>query len=170
MAHALVIGLFSDRQAAAAAARALHQSGVDRDHLSVVARTQNEEEALATEFDASPGADMHDSRLAARLGELGGLVVAAVASVMPGIGPIVSAGPITADLGAVAGHVAGGLSTALIHAGIDDREARRVETAVKQGSVLLGVHADDANAAVIRPVLEQHGATLVVVTGWESGD
>jgi len=170
MAHSLVLGLFADRQAAAAAARALHESGIDRSHLSVVARTQDEEGALATALDASPGADIHDSRLAARLGELGGLVVAAMASVMPGIGPIVSAGPISADLGAVAGHVAGGLSTVLVRAGVGDRDARQVEAAVKGGGVLLGVHADDEKAAALEPVLKCHGATLVVVTGWDGAD
>jgi len=84
--HPLVLGLYSTPSAAAAGARALHALGVARDQISVVSRNHDEEGALAEQMDASPGADIEDSRPAARLGELGGQVLAAIALVMPGIG------------------------------------------------------------------------------------
>ena len=98
MPHPLVLGLYSTPSAAAAGARALHALGVARDQISVVSRNHDEAGALADQMDASPGADIEDSRPAARLGELGGQVLAAIALVMPGIGPIVAAGPLSADL------------------------------------------------------------------------
>ena len=63
---------------------------------------------------------------AARLGELGGQVLAAIAVVMPGIGPIVAAGPLSAGLGEAAGHVAGGLASALKNAGVPAERADHI--------------------------------------------
>ena len=166
MPHPLVLGLFDDRAAAAGAARALHASGIDRNHLSVVARTHDEEGRLAEELDGTPGADLEDSRRAARLGELSGVILAAIAVIMPGIGPTVAAGPLSAGLGEAAGHVAGGLRQILSHAGVPAAEAAELEAAVREGGVLLGVHTDQADVARVSGVLEQHGARTVARADW----
>ena len=123
MSHPIVLALFKTPAAAAAAARALHGLGVSREHISVVARNHDQEGTLAEEMDATPGAEIEDSRRAAVLGELSGQVLAAIALVMPGIGPIVAAGPLSAGLGEAAGHVAGGVAAALSGAGVS-RPAR----------------------------------------------
>ncbi len=67
--------------------------------------------SIANELDATPGVELEDSWLAGRLGELSGWVLAAIAVVMPGIGPIVAAGPLGAELGEAAGHAAGSLAS-----------------------------------------------------------
>src|SRR5918996_1082345 len=110
--------LYPTPTAAAAGARALHAAGVGREQISVVARNHDEQGALAEQMDATPGADIEDSRRAAVLGELSGQVLAAIAIVLPGIGPIVAAGPLSAGLGEAAGHVAGGVASALESAGV----------------------------------------------------
>lgn len=46
--------------------------------------------------------------------------------------------------GAGIGAVAGGLVGALTHLGVDEQDAREYEGHVKQGSILLTVHADSA--------------------------
>src|SRR5512143_3318947 len=104
MSHPLVLALFDDRAGAARAAGALRDLGIDRANLSVVVRTHQDEGELAEQVGATPGAEIEDSRPAARLGELGGYLVAAIALILPGIGPIVSAGPLAADFGEAAGH------------------------------------------------------------------
>ena len=71
MSHPLVLALFPTAPAAAAGARALHGLGIAREQISVVSRNHDEAGALAEQMDASPGADIEDSRPAARLGELG---------------------------------------------------------------------------------------------------
>ena len=76
--------------------------------MSIVARSHDEEGALARAADASPGSEIEDSRPASRLGELTAHFLAAIAVVMPGIGPIVADGPLAAGLGEAAGHVAHG--------------------------------------------------------------
>ena len=48
------------------------------------------------------GVELEQSRPAAIFGEIGGQMLAAIALVMPGIGPIVAAGPLAAELGKMA--------------------------------------------------------------------
>jgi hypothetical protein len=166
MPHPLVVAIFETPVAAAAAARELHAIGVPRDRISVVARNHDEEGALAQQMGATPGADIEDSRPAARLGELGGQVLAAIALVMPGIGPIVAAGPLSAELGEAAGHVAGGVASVLSKAGLSGDRARRLQEAVESGAVLLGVHASAAEASAVGKVLQVAGAVEVEVAHW----
>jgi hypothetical protein len=164
--HPLVLALFSSPATAAAGARAVHAVGVTRERISVVSRNHDEEGALAEQMDATPGADIEDSRPAARLGELSGFALAAMAIVMPGIGPIVTAGPLSAGLGEAAGHVAGGVASALESSGVTPDRAEALEREIKQGAVLLGVHAADANVAAIREALASAGATTVDTVNW----
>jgi hypothetical protein len=167
MSHPLVIALFQTPAAAAAGARAVHACGVTRDQISVVARNHDEEGALAHQMDATPGADIEDSRPAARLGELGGQVLAAIAVVLPGVGPIVAAGPLSAGLGEAAGHVAGGIASMLSRAGIAEDRAVAIQRAIERGAVLLGVHAVDADVEQIRAALAASGVLDVEMANWE---
>jgi len=166
MTHPLVLGLFSTPSAAAAAAGALHALGIGRQSISVVAHTHADAQALADRMDATAGVDLEDSRPAARLGELSGKVLATVALVMPGIGPIVAAGPLAAELGETAGHVAGGLASALTSAGLPHERAEALESAVARSAVLIGVHTADADVARVRDTLTAAGATQIDVVTW----
>lgn len=167
MSHPLVLGLYRTAGAAAAGARAVHAAGVPRDRISVVARSHDEEGALASQMDATPGVDIEDSRPAAMLGELGAQVLAAIAVVMPGIGPIVAAGPLAAGLGEVAGHVAGSVESALASAGVPQQDAAALEREVESGSVLLGVHLVGETVPQIRAALAGTGAVRVVTANWD---
>ncbi len=169
MAHPLVLALFPNPAAAAVAARALHASGVERDQISVVSRSHDEEGALAEQMDATPGADIEDSRPAARLGELGAQVLAAIAVVMPGIGPIVAAGPLAAGLGEAAGHVAGGVASTLKAAGVPAQRAEQIEEAVEQGSVLLAVHAKPDQVGVVKDALVSAEPLELDMANWNEG-
>jgi hypothetical protein len=73
------------------------------------------------------------------LGLLAGLGTLAI----PGIGPLIAAGPIVAALaGLGVGGAAGGIIGALVGMGIPEYEAKRYEGLVKNGGVLLSVHCD----------------------------
>src|SRR5215208_1022785 len=109
MSHPLLMALFKDSRAAAAAARDVQQAGVAREDLSVVASTHQKEEQIAEAIGGSPGSEIEDSPAASRLGELGGYILAAIAIGMPGTGALVAAGPLAAELGEAAGHAAGDL-------------------------------------------------------------
>jgi len=161
----MILGLFDRPSSAAAAARALHAAGISRDQISVVSRNHDEEGALAHQMDATPGAEVEESRRAARLGELSGLVLAAIAFVTPGIGPIVAAGPLSAGLGEAAGHVAGGLSSVLTASGVEPGRAEALQKEVEHGAILLGVHAI-SDPAAIRELLRSAGARGIEVVNW----
>jgi hypothetical protein len=166
MPHPLVLALFASVDEAADGARAVRALGVTAQQISVVARNHEEEGEIAERIGATPGADIEDSRVAARLGELGAQVLAAIAVVLPGIGPIVATGPLSAGLGEAAGHVAGDLSTILSGAGVGTDRAEHFERAVRAGSVLIGAHVRDGNVAAICQALEQSGGTGVTVAEW----
>lgn len=166
MPHPLIAALFPSPAAAAEGIRALHAAGVTREHISIVSRNHDEEVAFARQADATPGADIEDSRPAARLGELSGQLLAAIALVMPGVGPIVAAGPLSAGLGEAAGHVAGGVASALTTAGVDHDRAEEFQKAIQGGAVLVGVHTVEAEVTRLRAVLVESGATGVETAHW----
>ena len=166
VSHPLALALFSHASTAAAAAAALHALGISRDQISVVAHSRADERTLADRMDATPGVELEDSRPAALLGELGGHVLAAIAVVMPGIGPIVAAGPLAAELGEAAGHVAGSLASVLTSAGLPQESAEALQEQVAQGAVLLGVHAAASDVDRVRESLLAAGATQLEMVTW----
>lgn len=167
MTHPLVLAIFSTPDRAAEAARALHAIGVTREELSVVGRDHQEAGELAGAFDATPGADLEDSRVASRLGELSAHVIAAVSVVVPGVGPALAAGPLAAELGEAAGHVAGSLTGVLRDAGIDEARALAWQDAVESGAVLIGVHAVGTPVERIREALDRVSPDDLAQTQWE---
>lgn len=166
MTHPLVLGLFDDAAAAARSARALRDLGLPRERVSIVARSHDEEGALANASGASPGAEIEDSRPASRLGELGAHLLAAIALVMPGIGPIVADGPLSAGLGEAAGHLGGGIARTLTRAGLPHAEAEAWESRIEHGAFLLGAHTSESLVARIKATLENNGAARVAVGSW----
>jgi hypothetical protein len=165
--HPLVLAMFPTPGTAVEAAAALHGLGVSREAISVVARTHERQGVYARAMDATPGAEFEDSRSAGRLGELGAAVIAAVASVMPGVGPLVAAGPLSAELGEAAGHLAGNLTGVLERAGVDASRAAAWQHAVEGGAVLLGIHVGEDRVGRVRDALNAAGATTVQVARWD---
>src|SRR5687768_121007 len=154
--HPLVLALFDDPASAAAAARDLRGLGIPRERVSVVSRSHDEEGALAEAAGASPGSEIEDSRAASQLGELSGHLLAAIALVLPGIGPIVADGPLAAGLGEAAGHVAGGIARALRQAGLPREEADRWQQRIEEGAILIGAHVDQAEVTTVRGVFSRN--------------
>ena len=79
-------------------------------------------------------------------GVLGGTLGALVgigALAIPGLGPFIAAGPLLSALsGAAAGAAVGGVAGALVGMGIPEIEAKRYEGKVKDGNILISVHAE----------------------------
>jgi hypothetical protein len=100
------------------------------------------------------------------LGGALGWLVGIGALAIPGLGPFIAAGPIMAALsGAAAGAALGGLTGALIGMGIPEYEAKRYEGKVKEGNVLISVHAEDSterNRA--KTIFEEAGAEDISYT------
>jgi hypothetical protein len=94
------------------------------------------------------------------LGASVGWLVGMGSLAIPGFGPLIVAGPILAILsGAAIGATTGGLAGTLIGHGIPEVIARRYEMKVRDGHVLISVHAiDDMVVDMVMRLLQQHGA------------
>jgi len=94
------------------------------------------------------------------LGGALGWLVGIGALAIPGLGPFIAAGPILAALsGAAAGAALGGVTGALIGMGIPEYEAKRYEGKIKEGNVLISVHAHDSTERDrAKTIFEQAGA------------
>ena len=165
--HPLVLGLFDDPASAAAAARDLRGLGIARERVSVVARSHDEEGALADAAGASPGSEIEDSAAASRLGVLSGHLLAAIALVLPGIGSIVADGPLAAGLGEAAGHIAGGIARALRQAGLERGEAERWQERIEAGAILIGAHVDEGTVPAVQDVFSRNRAASTVRATWD---
>lgn len=75
-----------------------------------------------------------------------GLLAGIGALVIPGVGPLIAAGPLLAALsGMAAGVAAGGITGALIGMGIPEIEAKRYENRIAEANILISIHATDGD-------------------------
>jgi hypothetical protein len=100
------------------------------------------------------------------LGGTLGLLAGIGALAIPGVGPLIAAGPLLGALsGAAAGAAAGGIAGGLIGMGIPELEAKRYENRIAEGNILISVHAttsDEVKRA--KEVFERAGAEDVSST------
>jgi hypothetical protein len=86
---------------------------------------------------------------------------------IPGVGPLIAAGPIMAALGGVAaGGAVGGFAGALVGFGIPEYEAKQYEGKVKGGNILISVHTEDGKEReAAREIFERSHASDISHTG-----
>jgi len=101
-----------------------------------------------------------------------GLLAGIGALAIPGVGPLIAAGPIVASLaGLGVGGAVGGIVGALIGLGIPEYEAKRYEGAVKGGGTLLSVHCDTAEQIdSAKAGLKETGAQDIASSGEADSD
>jgi len=106
--------------------------------------------------------DAHTANCALTGGVVGGaagLAASLMALSIPGIGPIVAAGPLVAMLsGAGAGAMAGGLIGALTDAGVPEENANYYAETVRRGGALVTVKVDESRADRAAEIMRVNGA------------
>lgn len=156
-----VFGIFDDRLELERTVDILKARGFRASDISVLMPTPESTKNFAHEkATKAPEGATTGALSGTALGGALGWLVGAGALAIPGIGPFVAAGPIMAALagGAIGGTV-GGVTGALIGLGIPEYEAKRYETVVKEGGMLISVHADDGDwVDKAQEILKEAGA------------
>lgn len=141
-----VFGLLNDRQQAEQIVDRLKSVGFYPNDISMLfADTAGTKDfAIEHETKAPEGASTGVGAgfvIGGTLGWLAGIGTLAI----PGLGPFIAAGPIMAALsGAAVGTALGGIVGALVGMGMPEFEARRYESKIKNGNILISVHTEDS--------------------------
>ena len=154
-----LIALFDTHTEAQRTVQDLLDHGFAHEAISLISPQPDDQEASAvsSEFTAAPGGVAAGAGVGAAVGGLGGLLLGLSALAVPGVGPIVAAGPLAAALmGAGLGAAAGGLCGVLTDLGVSEEEAGYYAEGVRRGSVLVTVRADEGMANNARSILNQH--------------
>ena len=101
-----------------------------------------------------------------------GLLAGIGALAIPGVGPLIAAGPIMAALAGIgAGGAVGGVVGALVGLGIPEYEAKRYEGRVKNGGVLLSVHcATSEEISRAKDIIKSTGAEDIASSSEKAAD
>ncbi len=142
-----VFCIFDTRLGVEDAVSALQTAGFRESDISVLLPKMGDTERFAHEKNtkAPEGTTVGATTGAVIGGGLGWLASLGMLTI-PGVGPLMAAGPIVATLAGIGvGGAAGGLTGALIGFGIPEFEAKRYESIIKDGGILLSVHVDNSD-------------------------
>ena len=168
-----VFGIYASRWAAEEAVDQLRRAGFRSADVSVLLPDNRGTKDFAHEKNSKAPEGSTTGVVAGGLaGGVLGWLTGIGALAIPGLGALISAGPI---LGALAGAGAvgtlGGIIGALIGMGIPEYEARRFEGRIRDGGILLSVHCDNSDCVRrAKDVLRQTGAQEIGAAGEKPGD
>jgi len=175
-----IVGTYDNIQTAYSVANDLISAGYSRNDISVVANDAKSEYApyLDANYVDSTDDVAKGAGLGAAIGGLGGLLVGLGALAIPGVGPVIAAGPLLAALtGAGVGAVTGGIVGALVDLGIPDEDAHIYSEGLRRGHILVIAQVPDASANAVTRIMERPGlvdlhrqADSWRASGWKSFD
>jgi stress response protein YsnF len=149
-----VIGYFDDYQQARRAYDQLQRNGFRKDDISIITNKDRYEASTVDDDD-----DHHGAAVGAGTGAVVGGAAGLALALIPGIGPIMAAGPLfTALVGAGVGAAAGGIIGALVDAGVPEEDAKLYDEGVRRGGTLLMIKADNNMAERAAQIMNQAGA------------
>ncbi len=165
-----LVALYDEFDQAQNAVQELVEQDFKHDHISLIAnntsgeydhyigdlghetKSMREESGSARAKGAGIGAGA-----GAGLGGVAGLVLGLGAFAIPGVGPVVAAGPIISTLaGAGIGAAAGGLAGALSKLGVSKEEAEVYSEGVRRGGTLVVVQSADEAEKQASNILNNH--------------
>jgi hypothetical protein len=142
-----VFGIYASRSAAENAIDVLTEAGFPITDVSVLvpeslgANEMRTEKATKAPEGATAGASS-----GAVLGGTLGLLAGIGALAIPGVGPLIAAGPLLSALAGIGvGGAVGGVAGGLIGMGIPEYEAKHYEGRLQKGGILVSVHCDTSD-------------------------
>jgi hypothetical protein len=166
-------GIYTSRSGAEEAVDALKAAAFRNTDISVLLPQNEGTKDFAHEKQTkAPEGAATGAGTGAVLGGTLGWLTGIGALAIPGLGPLIAAGPIMAALaGMGVGGAIGGITGALVGMGIPEYEAKRYEGRIKNGGILLSVHCDDSNwVKRAKEILERTGANDISSAGEASAD
>ncbi|MGM0409839.1 MAG: general stress protein [Bacillota bacterium] len=145
-----VIALFDDRSQAERAVKEIKDVGISEREISIVSKEENFGDENDQGMKMTTGATTGGT-----IGGLAGLMAGAGALAIPGIGPILAAGPIAAGL---TGMAAGGLIGGLADLGIPRERGEHYENELKSGSILTAVKTGSDKVEKVANSMRKNGA------------
>ena len=154
-----IVAIFKSHIEAEFAVKELQQSGFDMKKLSIVGRDYHTDENVVGYYNAGDRMK-YWGKLGAFWGGFWGLLFGSGFFLIPGIGPLLVAGPIVSWIvGALEGAVVvGGLSAlgaGLYSMGIPKDSILQYETAVKSGKYIVIAHGSDAETVHAREIISR---------------
>lgn len=155
-----VIGVFDDQNQAEKAVNEIRNAGITDDKISIVAK-EDQVQGAGDRGNNDDNDNMMNQNLTngtttgGTLGGLAGILGGVGAMAIPGVGPILAAGPIAAGL---TGVVTGGLAGGLVDLGIPEERGQYYEEEVKKGGILATVEADQDKVNDVASYLRRSGA------------
>lgn len=168
-----VFGIYATAGTAEAAVDHLIARGFSNAAISVLLPDDDSTRAFAHEKNTkAPEGATTGVTTGGIIGGTLGLLAGIGALAIPGVGPLIAAGPIMASLaGLGVGGAVGGIVGALVGMGIPEYEAKRYEGAVKGGGTLLSVHCDTSEQVdVAKSALKETGGRDIAATGEAGSD
>ena len=168
-----VLGVYANYASVESAVDVLKEAGFRNTDISVLFPDKAGSKHFAHDKGTrAPAGAAVGAGTGAVLGGTLGWLVGIGALAVPGLGPVIAAGPIMAALAGIgAGGAVGGITGALIGMGIPEHAAKRYEVRVKEGGILLSVHSDNADwTKRAKDLLERTGAEDISVTGEGGAD
>src|ERR1700733_1231114 len=168
-----VFGIYRTPEDAERAVDALIGNGFSSGAISVLLPDNESTRAFAHHKDTkAPEGTAVGATTGGVVGGALGVLAGIGALAIPGVGPLIAAGPIMAGLaGLGVGGAVGGLVGALVGMGIPEYEAKRYEGQVKNGGTLLSVHCDTSEqVSRAKDLLKGPGAADIASTGEATAD
>ncbi len=163
-----VMCIVQERDHAEAIVKQLQGAGFPSEDISVLFPNKSGSKDFAHEHNTkAPEGAVTGAGAGGVVGGTFGLLVGIGALAIPGLGPLIAAGPLLAALsGAAAGAAVGGVAGALVGMGIPEMEAKRYEGKIKGGNLLISVHTESSEAKkVVEAIFEAAHAEDICSTG-----
>ncbi len=167
-----VFGIYKSQEQAERAVDTLIAAGYPSAAISVLLPDNRSSKEFAHQKDTkAPEGTTVGASAGGLIGGALGVLAGIGALAIPGVGPLIAAGPIMAGLaGLGVGGAVGGLVGALVGMGIPEYEAKRYEGHVKNGGTLLSVHCDTSEQiSRAKDLLKGTYATDIASTGEAAG-
>jgi hypothetical protein len=168
-----IVGMYDHFENARQVVQELVNSGIDRARISLIAGDREGRYATDLKRDVDDGDTIAGgAATGAVVGGLGGLLLGLGALAIPGIGPVIAAGPIVSTLvGAGVGAAVGGLVGALVAAGVPEEQAGYYAEGVRRGSTLVTAEVAEERVDEVVRIMERHHPIDVDerATTWRQG-